>query len=213
MAENPLKKLLPKDPDTGPGIGTELGEKARQMNNARGALNPVATPEKSVVGKPSPMKPVKGPYGSQPGEKRIDTSFPDSPMPKFHKGGTVKETGPAILKKGEKVLTADQHGHLKNALGLAQAALSHEPADDVKPVKDVKEMHVRKTDNGGYIVKHIHKSFEHPDEEHVHPDMDALHDHMESHWGEPNDGENASEAEQDKSPGVVAIQKAIGMGK
>ena len=76
----------------------------------------------------------------------------------------------------------------------------------IHKLKVVKEMHIRKTDNNGYVTKHIHTSFEHPDEEHVQPHMDALHDHMEEHWGEPNDGE-------EETPGQMEIQKAIGLEK
>jgi len=53
------------------------------------------------------------------------------------------------------------------------------------------EMHIRKV-NGGYIVKHDHKSM---DGKHTHatihvlPDTDALHGHLEEHMGEPNPGE------------------------
>lgn len=211
MAENPLKKLLPKDPDTGPGIGTELGEKARQMNNARGALNPVATPAKPVVGKPSPMKPVKGPYGSQPGEKRIDTSFPDSPMPKFHKGGTVKETGPAILKKGEKVLTPEQHGHIKSALSLAQSALSHEPEKDAEPALPVhlKEMHIKQLHTGGFHVqKHDGKGGM---TEHGAPDNDSVVAHFMDHMAHPDEDEDDVEAGNHDMGGSAAAEKAIGL--
>lgn len=51
------------------------------------------------------------------------------------------------------------------------------------------EMHIRKADdNHSYIIEH------HGDgemKEHTAADLDALHDHLESHEGAPNEGEEA----------------------
>jgi hypothetical protein len=212
---NPLQSLIPKD-NQGPGMGKELGEKLKMQSDVEKSLHPTGAPAKPepVGGAPASWEHVNQPkYGAGPGEKRIDTSTMTKPLGQMHKGGTVPKTGPYIMKAGEKVLTPEQHGHITSALSLAQSALSHEPEKQPEVPKDIHEMHVRKADNGGFVVKHIHKHFEHPPEEHVHANMDSLHDHLEQHWGEPNDGENASETEQDKSPGVVALQKTVGLEK
>ena len=116
------------------------------------------------------------------------------------------------MKEGEKVLTPEQHGHLKSALSLAQTALSHD-ADKQEPAKEIKAMHIRKASDGSHVIEHHHVHFSHPMEEHTAKNMDELHDHLEQHWGTPNDGENASETEQDKSPGVAALQKTVGLEK
>jgi hypothetical protein len=216
MADNPLKSLVPKDPDTGPGIGPELGEKARSMNTARQALGTGDAPAapKAPVGAPSPMKPVKGPYGSQPGEKRIDVKDMVKPLGTMHKGGTVQKTGPYVLKAGEKVLSPEQHDHLKSAMSLASSALSHEPEQDSEPKKIIRAMHIRKAADGTHVIEHHHEmSHLHPMEEHTAGSTDELHDHIEQHWGEPNDGEHESENEKDDSPAVVAMQKDLGYTK
>lgn len=227
MAINPLQSMLPKDPE-GKGLGNELKARVDMNKAASDALKPtgapVAEPARPLSNEPQDKAKSQGPYGSGAGEKRINVSdwtkplggAPASPAagaPKMHTGGTVPKTGQYTLKAGEKVLTPEQHGNLKHAMGLAHEALSHEPEKDITPPKDIHEMHVRKADNGGFIVKHIHKHFEHPPEEHVHSDMDSLHDHLEQHWGEPNDGEAESEGQKDTSPGVTAIQKAVGLEK
>jgi hypothetical protein len=46
----------------------------------------------------------------QSGSISIDSSGQDSgELPSYHKGGKVKDTGPAMLKKGERVLTKKQN--------------------------------------------------------------------------------------------------------
>ncbi len=220
MAINPVSSLMGDDQES-KGLGNELRERVNMNKQADIALHPPTAAPKGTAMKPVGTSPVDkvpsrgGPYGTGTGhgEKLIDTREMTKPLgaPKMHDGGTVQHSGLHNLQKGEKVLTGEQHGHLKAAMALAHNALSG--PENNKPAKVVKEMHIRKTDNGGYIAKHIHASFEHPDEEHVHPHMDALHDHMEEHWGEPNEGEDASENEKDESPGVMAIQKAVGMEK
>lgn len=38
----------------------------------------------------------------------VEKGFYGSPLTSYHKGGIVKKTGPALLKKGERVLTKAQ---------------------------------------------------------------------------------------------------------
>lgn len=213
MAENPLKSLIPKDTQ-GEGMGKELSEKANQVSNARRAINPASeAPKAAPIGAPAHMTPAQGPFGSQPGEKRIDVTSYQKPLGQMHKGGTVPKTGPYVLKKDEKVLTGDQHGQLKSALSLASSALSHDADEPQEPKKEIKAMHIRKASDGSHVIEHHHVHFSHPMEEHTAKNMDELHDHLEQHWGAPNDGEQESENDTDGSPAVAAMQKDLGFKK
>jgi hypothetical protein len=207
-----------KDSDSGPGIAKEIGETARSYKTAEQALKPAPeAPKPAPVAPRTPAAWEKGPqgaYGTGKGEKRIDTSYPDSPMPKMHKGGTVPKTGVYVMKEGEKVLTPEQTTHLKNAMGLAHSVLSHEPdSEPTEPPKVIRAMNIRKASDGSHVIEHHHVHFSHPMEEHTAKNMDELHDHLEQHWGGPNDGEAASESEKDESPGVAAAEKAVGLEK
>lgn len=78
----------------------------------------------------------------------------------------------------------DKYGHIMTALG----------GSSEKPKKEIKEMHVRKSHNGGHIITHKHHAPEHhPDEEHTTHGDDAMVEHMMQHAGTPNPGEAASE--------------------
>jgi len=50
---------------------------------------------------------------------------PARPLPIYHKGGKVKKTGPAMVKKGERVLTAKQ----QKGLSAEAAARIRKQAD------------------------------------------------------------------------------------
>jgi hypothetical protein len=217
MAQNPISSLIPKDPNTTP-IGTELNERAKMQQSAVDALKPTGAPApKGTAMRPvnSPMDKTKsqGPYGSGKGEKRIDVKDMVKPLGQMHDGGTVPKTGPYIMKEGEKVLTQGDHAKLKSAMGLAHSVLADAPDAEVQPPKVIRAMHVRKASDGSHVIEHHHVNFSHPMEEHTAKNMDELHDHLEQHWGSPNDGENASESEKDESPGVVAASKTVGLGR
>lgn len=70
--------------------------------------------------------------------------------------------------------------------------------------KKLKEMHVRKAHNKGFIARHEFEppidieSKRHPDEEHILPDMAALHDHLDEHLG-GGGGEPAESAEENEN--------------
>jgi hypothetical protein len=217
MAGNPIQSLLPKDPTSTP-IGTELNERAKMQQSAVDALKPTGAPApKGTAMKPvnSPMDKTKsqGPYGSGKGEKRIDVKDMVKPLGQMHDGGTVPKTGPYIMKEGEKVLTQGDHAKLKSAMGLAHSVLADAPDAEVQPPKVIRAMHIRKASDGSHVIEHHHVNFSHPMEEHTAKNMDELHDHLEQHWGEPNDGEHESENDEDGSPAVVAMQKDLGYKK
>lgn len=216
MAVNPISSLMPKDPNSTP-IGTELNERAKMQQAGVDALKPTAAPKGTAM-RPVGASPVdkvapKAKFGDRPGEKRINTDEMTKPLGQMHSGGTVPKTGPYVLKEGEKVLTQGQHNHLKNAMGLAHSVLADAPDSEVQPPKVIRAMHIRKASDGSHVIEHHHVSFSHPMEEHTAKNMDELHDHLEQHWGDPNDGEEESESQKDTSPGVAAIQKAVGMEK
>ncbi len=201
--ENPLKSLVPKDPQ-GSGMGAELGEKMNQVNNARRALNPSSGAKRAEpIGAPAPMKPVQGPYGSGAGEKRIDVKDMVKPLGQMHKGGTVPKTGPYIMKEGEKVLTPEQHGHLSSALSLAQGALSHDEAPEPPKAEKVgHDMHIRRLDDKTFHVRSGHTApGDHPDQESSAPDMKGLIKHLQDHFGK----------DEPESPGVEAAESTVGL--
>lgn len=127
----------------------------------------------------------------------------------MHAGGTIPETGAYLMKAKEHVLTPENHGKLKAAMGLAHDALSHNAEEPQAPKKVVKDMKIRRSANGGHIVTHVHSHFEHPDEEHTTQGTKGLLNHVMQHMTdptEPSDGEG-------ETPGQAEIQKAIGREK
>lgn len=208
MAKNPLESLLPKDPQ-GPGMGKELSERMRMQREAGGSLThvPVETPHNNVSREPSPVDKTgtQGPYGSGPGEKRIDVKDMVRPLGQMHSGGTVPKDGAYNMKAGEKVLTPEQHGQLHNAMSLAQSALSHEaPPEPPKPAKMGHTFSARKLDDKTFHVRKGHTSpGDHPDEEATAPDMKGLIKHLQDHFGK----------DEPESPGVEAAEQTVGLEK
>jgi len=214
--ENPLKRLIPNDAEKGPDPNGLRG-KVDMMKEAQKALKGGAEaigPAKPV-GPAAPASPVdktntQGPYGSGPGEKRIDVKDMTKPLGTMHKGGTATKTGPYILKAGEKVLTPEQHGHLKSAMSLAQAALSHDPAKDTEPEppRYLREMHIKELHSGGFHVqKHDGKGGM---TEHGAPHNDAVVGHFMDHMAHPDEDEEAVEAGDHDMSAADAEHKAIG---
>jgi hypothetical protein len=207
--ENPLSSLVGE----AKGLGGEFKAKGEMLQGAKEALKPPAPPvappkAKGTMVYPKDKVSPGGKYGDKPGEKRIDTSGYSKPLGQMHAGGTVPESGMYKMKKGEHVLTKDQHGNMNHAFDLAGSVLAHQmPKPDVQK-KDIKEMHMRKGASGGFIVKHVHVDPMHPDEEHVHTSMDGVHGHLEDHWGEPNEGEKEADA---GDPGIEAAEHAVGL--
>lgn len=114
---------------------------------------------------------------------------------KYHNGNAKvlgKNDVPAILEKGERVLSKDDNkkiGKMSN-MDLVKSALmykkpammAHEPdAEPPKPEKKLKEIRIRKSKNGGHIIEH---HFTHPEthqmEEHISSNMGELHGHLDN---------------------------------
>lgn len=229
MAQNPVSSLMPKQETS---IGSELNERVKMQRLGEQALgagvanagvaNSVTNPGEKIHSQPA----YGTGAGAKRGEKRIDTSGMTKPLgapatpvaaaPKMHDGGTVPKTGQYTLKAGEKVLTPEQHGHLKSAMALAHTALSHEPDHDITPPKVVKDMKIRRSANGGHIVTHVHTHFEHPDEEHTTEGPDGLVNHVLHHMTDPDDEEmeaDAGKAPIPESKGTAAAEEAVGLKK
>lgn len=207
--ENPLKRLIPNDAEKGPDPNGLRG-KVDMMKEAQKALKGGAEaigPAKPV-GPAAPASPVdktnsQGPYGSGPGEKRIDVKDMTKPLGQMHAGGTVPKTGAYVMKAGEKVLTPEQHGQLHNAMSLAQSALSHDPEPmPPPPAKVGRDFHARRLDDKTFHIRKGHASpMDHPEEESSAPDMKGLIQHLKDHFGE----------EKQESPGVQAAEETVGL--
>lgn len=78
---------------------------------------------------------------------------------------------------------------------------SHLGSSHDKPKKEIKEIRVRKSHNGGHVITHEHHHPEHhPNETHTTKGDDALAEHMLQHAGTPNPGEQ----EADPTGGAAA---------
>lgn len=168
-----------------------IKEKQANIDSYKDSFKPAAPRPPTRTAAVDKVKPG-GRYGDKPGEKRIDVSDMTKPLLPSYKHGTdyVPETGPAILHKGEKVVTEKENKMKHDMYGKV-----HE--GDHKPKKAIKEIHTSRAHDGKLIHKHIHHHPEHhPDETHVSNDMAEMHDHMENHAGTPNDGEAPAGNEQ-----------------
>jgi len=119
-----------------------------------------------------------------------------------YKTGTnyVPKTGPAILHKGEAVVTKE-----KNMDNMKDKMMDSLGGSSKKPKKEIHKIETHKTADGKMV--HIHKHHHpehHPDEEHVSNDMAELHKHMEDHMGAQNEGEAAPADGQAPAPMTAA---------
>lgn len=137
------------------------------------------------------------------------------PMPVYHKGtDNVSETGPAVLKKGEAVLSPSDAAEFRKAKrkGMAKHTVMERAADalgshkeEEKPKKEIKHIVTKKAKSGGYIHTHVHTHPEHhPDEDHVSKDQDEMADHMLQHMGEANPGEAEADGGSSGVPNEAA---------
>lgn len=158
------------------------GLKAKQANvdayKAAYPDKPKAAPV-PPFGKTSPADKVnpKAKYGDRPGEKRIDTSDMLKKLPSYKHGTEyVPKTGPAILHKGEKVVTEKDN--------MKDKVYGKVTEGDHKPSKKLRAIHTSKTHDGKYIHRHEHHHSEHhPDETHVSNDAKEMAEHMTANAG------------------------------
>lgn len=155
--------------DTDPG----LRQRVRESNALLGDSAP------SPSAPPAPKTPMKvdkvkaGPYGSKPGEKRIDVGDMVKPLGSYKHGTDyVPKTGPAILHQGEAVIPAKDNKMADKSV----YSKINEGGD--KPKKSLKEIRVRKAKDGTHIIEHHHHHPAHKMEEHTAKDAAALQAHM-----------------------------------
>lgn len=109
---NPLDPLHPGDAATGESVAAHAAA-MKELNPKTPMSAPSAAPSTSM--KPAAVDKInpKGRYGDRSPEKRIDTADWTKnlgDLPKYHKGvDSVPKTGPAVLKKGEKVVKAEDN--------------------------------------------------------------------------------------------------------
>lgn len=122
-------------------------------------------------------------FGSRPGEKRLDVSEMTKPLAQYHKGTPyVPKTGPAILKKGEAVIKAEDNP--MNPENLYDKVPGMAP----KPKKELSHMNIRKAKGGHVVEHHFTHPADHKMQEHVMTNMADLHKHLDEHMGTPDQG-------------------------
>jgi hypothetical protein len=123
---------------------------------------------------------------------------------KGYKDGTdyVPKTGPAVLHKGEKVVTKKDNDKLR-AKGIYGDLSDHLGGEPQKHKKEIDHIKTRKAKSGGYIHEHHHTHPEdHPMEQHISADQDAMLSHMAEHMGEAQPGAGGPDEGQGGVPGV-----------
>lgn len=85
----------------------------------------------------------------------------------------------------------DKMSAVSHALGMHHDA----------PKKEISEIRIKKSHNGGHVITHKHHSPEHhPDETHTTKGDDELAQHVMKHAGDPNEGEAADPSMQGAAP-------------
>lgn len=80
------------------------------------------------------------------------------------------------------------------------------------PKKEIKEISVKKSHNGGHVITHKHHHPDHhPDETHTTKGDDDMAAHMLQHAGTPNEGEAADPSMQGAAP-MTAAPSPMGSG-
>lgn len=165
----------------------------------------------------TPANPVR--YGSPASPVNIATpARARGGMMSFEEGtDRVPKTGTALIHKDEAVLNKHDAEKLRQAKGKNMAkkdVMKHVSEslggkETAKPKKEISEMHIKKSANGGHISTHHHTSAEHPPEQHTTKTSDELADHVMQNMTEPNPGEaEMGQASPDASAGAPAPSPA-----
>ena len=89
------------------GLGAELAARSQMNRQGEAALKGNSTDEKAPAAA-APRGDSGKRYGDRPGEKRLDSE--GNEIPKYHTGvASVPETGLAVVKKGEKIIKAEDN--------------------------------------------------------------------------------------------------------
>jgi hypothetical protein len=155
------------------GIGSELSARSEMNRQGEAALNKWA-PKETLATHPAATTDTGKRYGDRPGEKRLDSNGDE--IPKYHQGvDSVPKTGLAVLKKGEKVVPAEQNPDNPNNLD-EEAPLNHTPEEKAHFHRSMAKLH-----EGG------------------------LHDHFGMKHDEPISMEKKQEAANSDNPHVAAM--------
>lgn len=85
------------------------------------------------------------------------------------------------------------------------AVTEHMGGSSEKPKKEIREISVKKSHNGGHVITHKHhRPDHHPDETHTTKGDDEMAEHMLQHAGTPNPGEAPDASMQGAAPMTAA---------
>jgi hypothetical protein len=148
-----LKKTYDTGQKQASGMGAELSARSQMNKAGEEALHPTTPKEESRNG--SEAAHAQGPYGSRPGEKRLDSE--GNEIPKYHTGvDSVPHTGLAVLKKGEKVVRAEDNPDNPNNLdeeksvdGDEDKQMEHSPSEKQHFHRAMGKLH------GGALHRHF----------------------------------------------------------
>lgn len=219
-----------------------MASNADPLASAKAALGKAKGFTRSVEGTepsrfaPKPTAPAPKPAAPKPElglgaelankQRNVDEyAKANNPMPKMHKGGIISgKKGKEVVVKvlaGEKVLPLEKSKATKmktaaDVLGGAKReGKMREPEKDKTPKKTkVKEMHIRRAENGGYISKHDMESPEGTEagkmaegpKEHIHKSLHALISAVKEHMAEEK--AEGSEEAASETPADEAQEQA-----
>jgi len=161
------------------GLGAELAARSQMNRVGEEALHPTAPKEPAASG--SEPSHSQGPYGSRPGEKRLDSE--GNEIPKYHTGvDSIPKTGLAVVKKGEKIIAAEHNPDNPDNKNAVEQAIDGD--DKVEHTPEEKA--------------HFHRSMAKLHE-------GGLHDHFGMKHDEPIPMEKKQEAANSDNPHVAAM--------
>jgi hypothetical protein len=175
---------------------------------------PVAPAAKIAMPVPTP-KTAGESLAAELGAKQENVKEYIKAMPKMHKGGVVKKDGPAILKKGEVVRTAEQEKAMEDKkkdtpkepkkaaelMGGKKSAKDGEKSDKKDAKSEKKKSKHKSTSiehhgDGSHTVRHTPHDGG-PEVSYSKSDLAGVHDGLEE-----NLGGNEEAAEEQISPGI-----------
>jgi hypothetical protein len=218
-AANALGKLSGGSVQPQSGTAKDLEVKNQNIADYK-ASTPIEPPIARTTREPrtAPVDRVRpgGKFGDRPGEKRIDVSGMLKNLPSYEEGiDEVPEDGPAILHKGEKVVSADENQpqdtpkesagtkRVSKTLGGAKAKDKKKKLAAHKGTKKkASKIVARHATSGGIILEHHFDSGK--PELHHHPDLDSAVEQFKEHMSD------APSAPEPNGPGAGA---ATGMAQ
>jgi|SRR6266850_1540693 len=168
----------------------DLAVKQANIDEYQSSMQTPASEPKPAAKSPKDRVGSK-PYGSRPGEQRIDVSGMTKKLPSYEDGvESVPEDGPAMLHEGEKVVPEVQNPdseakpetRMKGAMG-GKKKLAAKKGSKKKSHK----ITVHKSANGGVVLEHHFDGGK--SEMHHHPDFNSAAESMAPHFDVPGSSE------------------------